>query len=78
MANELLRTGTILIDDCTKEQMYQVLAALVVNIEELREKDPPLADLRTYYRMLLACQLIDWKAGKRIVKNDCGLCRYLE
>ena len=58
----LLRTGTSLIDDCTKEEMYQVLAALVVNVDELREKDPSLADLKTYYRMMLACQLKDWKA----------------
>lgn len=42
--------------------MYQVLAALVVNVDELREKDPSLADLKTYYRMMLACQLKDWKA----------------
>jgi hypothetical protein len=55
------RSKTLLIDDCTKEQMYQVLAALIVNVDELRGKNPSLADLRTYYRMMLACQLKDWK-----------------
>jgi hypothetical protein len=68
MSNGLLRSQTILIEDCTKEQLYEVLSALVINVDELRKKQPSLQDLRTYYRMLLACQLKDWKAGKRVVR----------
>jgi hypothetical protein len=49
--------------------MYQVLAALLINVEELRERNPSLADLRIYYRMMLACQLKDWKTKRQSVNR---------
>lgn len=58
----LLRSQDVLIDNCTKEQLYQVLSTLIVNIEELREKDPSVPELRVLYRTMLTRQLRDWKA----------------
>lgn len=46
------------------KQFYQLLSAFVVNIEELREKDLSVAELKILYKAMLARQLRDWKAGK--------------
>ena len=42
--------------------MYEVLASLIVNIDELKEKDPSLLELRILYKTMLSRQLRDWKA----------------
>ena len=60
--NGLLRSQYVSIDNCSKEQMYEVLASLIVNIDELKEKDPSLLELGILYKTMLSRQLRDWKA----------------
>lgn len=58
----LLTSQNVLIENCSKEQLYQVLSTLIVNIHELRQKDPSVPELRILYKSMLGRQLKDWKA----------------
>ena len=59
MANRQVLT----INDCSKEQMYDLLASLSVNIEKYMETSSSIAVLRGKYRRMLSCQLRDFKSG---------------
>jgi hypothetical protein len=65
----MMRRQYLLIDNCTEEQMYQVLSALLEDVNQLREKEPSLDDLRRLYRLMLSRQLKDWKAGKQYAQG---------
>lgn len=48
------------IDECTKEQMYDLLACLDVQIEKMVADGWTVAQLREEYRATLTRQLKDW------------------
>ena len=52
------------IDECTKQQMYDLLACLDVPIEKMIADGWTVSDLRNEYRTMLARQLKDWRQGK--------------
>lgn len=62
IAGGLLTSQSGLIANCSKEQMYQALSTVIVNIHELREKDLTVTELRILYKTMLTNQLKDWKA----------------
>ena len=52
------------IDECTKQQMYDLLACLDVPIENMIADGWTVRELRKEYRKMLARQLRDWQEGK--------------
>ncbi|MGI0019831.1 MAG: hypothetical protein ACREAY_05125 [Nitrososphaera sp.] len=54
----------LLIDECTKQQMYDLLASLDVQIEKMIADGWTVAQLREEYRAMLARQLRDWNLRK--------------
>jgi hypothetical protein len=51
------------IDDCTEDQLYDLLASLDVNIEKYMEKSASIIVLREKYRKMLRRQLRDFRFG---------------
>jgi hypothetical protein len=68
-SHPMMRRQYLRIDDCTEEQMYQVLSTLMQDVDQLKEKQPSLDDLRRLYRLMLSRQLKDWKANKKYSPN---------
>jgi hypothetical protein len=52
------------IDECTKQQMYDLLACLDVPIEKMIADSWTVGELRKEYRIMLTRQLRDWRQGK--------------
>jgi hypothetical protein len=52
------------IDECTKQQMYDLLACLDVQIEKMIADGWTVRELRKEYRVMLTKQLKDWRQGK--------------
>ena len=52
------------IDECTKQQMYDLLACLDVPIEKMIADGRTVRELRKEYRAMLTRQLRDWRQGK--------------
>ena len=52
------------IDECTKQQMYDLLACLEVPIENMIAESWTVRELRKEYRAMLTRQLRDWRQGK--------------
>jgi hypothetical protein len=52
------------IDECTKQQMCDLLACLDVQIEKMIADGWTVAQLREEYRAMLARQLKDWNLRK--------------
>ncbi|GEM_PF-6508763 len=51
------------IDDCSIEQLYELLASLDVNVEKFLERSPSIDVLRGKYRRMLSRQLRDFRFG---------------
>lgn len=62
--NEMSAKTILRIDECTKEQMYDLLACLDVPIEKMIADGWMVAQLREEYRAMLARQLKDWNMRK--------------
>lgn len=62
--NEMSAKTILRIDECTKEQMYDLLACLDVPVEKMIADDWTVAQLREEYRAMLARQLKDWNMRK--------------
>ena len=64
--SETKTTSKILwIDECTKQQMYDLLACLEVPIENMIVEGLTIRELRKEYRAMLTRQLRDWRQGKK-------------
>lgn len=57
------RQQVLKIDDCSAEQLYDLLASLDVNVEKFLEKSPSIDVLRGKYRRMLSRQLKDFRSG---------------
>lgn len=53
------------IDECTENELYDLLASLDVTYEELRKKQPTVDELKKMYRLMLAQQLKEWREAKK-------------
>lgn len=60
----MIRRPYILIDDCTKEESYEILSSPIGDMQDLRDKELSLDELRKSHRIMLKRQLKDWKEGK--------------
>jgi hypothetical protein len=63
MPNQLNSRQAAKIDDCTEDQLYDLLASLDVNVEKYVEKSASIVVLREKYRKMLRRQLRDFKFG---------------
>ena len=63
-ATKTTTSRILLIDECTKQQMYDLLACLDAPIEKMIADKWTIAQLRKEYRDMLIRQLRDWRQGK--------------
>lgn len=57
------------IDECTENELYDLLASLDVTYEELRKKQPTVDELKKMYRLMLAQQLKEWREAKKYTEK---------
>lgn len=62
--DEMSAKTILRIDECTEEQMYDLLACLDVPIEKMIADGWTVAQLREEYRAMLTQQLRDWNMRK--------------